>query len=515
MRATNLPGHPGVYPIVAPHPWPLACAPPARCDGAMDRPWTIDPHRRSRLARIIEALAAAGHTARLCGGGVRDRLLGQEPADDDLACDAPPEQMVMALERARIRTVPTGIAHGTVTAIVEGEGFEITTLRRELATFGRHAEVAFRDVAWEEDAQRRDFTINALYADLDGRIYDPVGGLADLDEGWVRFVGEPAARIKEDFLRILRLFRFHARFGRHPLDEATLAAVRQWAPYLTHLSHERVGHEWWGLLATARPRAALEAMAANGVLAVILPEIGAMPAEPQQNLYHDRDCRLHSWHCLVALGAMEEGRYARIGPSGEIDPDHTVACAPLPRDPLLRHLALSHDLAKPLCHKRDGTRDRFLGHDRVGAEMIARQLRRLCRPKGEQEVARAVIRHHLYLLKNDDLYLHRRLYRRVGAARFALLLALALADGAAMQPHVWERCARTLLPLRDTFPTWDAPPPMPVGGGDLLTLGVAPGPTMGKLLACLRAWWEAEEPPPDRDRCLAWVRDRLANEENR
>lgn len=475
----------------------------------MSRPWKIAPPRRRRLARIIDALAAAGHTARLCGGGVRDRLLGQEPTDDDLACDAPPEAMAAALERARIRTVPTGIAHGTVTAIVDGTGFEITTLRRELATFGRHAEVAFGDVAWEEDAKRRDFTINALYADLDGRIYDPVGGLADLDAGRVRFVGEPAARIKEDFLRILRLFRFHARFGRHPLDEQTLAAVRQWAPYLTHLSHERVGHEWWGLLATERPRPALEQMDASGVLAVILPEIGAMPAEPQVNRYHDRDCRLHSWHCLFALLEMEQGRYCRVRRSGEPDTDHTVACAPLPRDPLLRHLALSHDLAKPLCYRHEGGRDRFLGHDRVGAEMIARQLRRLCRPRREQETARAVIRHHLYLLKNEEGHLHRRLFRRVGADRFALLLPLALADGAAMQAHVWERCRRTLLPLRESSPAWGEPPPLPVGGGDLLDLGVAEGPAVGDLLAELRRWWEREEPPPDRDRCVAWLRARI------
>ncbi len=476
----------------------------------MDRPWKITPARRRRLARIIEALAAAGHTARLCGGGVRDRLLGLEPADDDLACDAPPERVAAALERAGIRTVPTGIAHGTVTAIVEGEGFEVTTLRRDLATFGRHAEVAFGDVAWEEDAQRRDFTINALYADLDGRIYDPVGGLPDLDAGRVRFVGDPEARIKEDFLRILRLFRFHARFGRHPLDEATVAAVRQWAPYLTHLSRERVGHEWWGLLATERPREALEQMEAAGVLRVILPEIGAMPPVAQVNPYHDRDCRLHSWHCLFGLLELEEGRYCRIRRSGEADEEHATACAPLARDPLLRHLALSHDLAKPLCHRNEGGRDRFLGHDRVGAEMIARQLRRLCRPRREQEVARAVIRHHLYLLKNEAPHLQRRLFRRVGAERFALLLPLALADGGAMQPHVWERCTRTLLPLLESSPAWGEPPPLPVGGRDLLPLGVAEGPAVGALLDELRTWWEAQEPPPDRDRCLAWVRQRVA-----
>ncbi|RMF83722.1 MAG: CCA tRNA nucleotidyltransferase [Nitrospirae bacterium] len=476
----------------------------------MEHRWEMAPARRRRLARIVSALAAAGHTARLCGGGVRDRLLGIEPADDDLACDAPPERVAAALEQAGIKVVPTGIAHGTVTAVVEGEGFEITTLRRDIATFGRQAEVAFGDVAWEEDARRRDFTINALYADLDGRIYDPVGGLADLEAGRVRFVGDPEQRIKEDFLRILRLFRFHARFGRHPLDPGTLEAVRRWAPYLTHLSRERVGREWWALLETERPRAALEAMQEAGVLTVILPEIGAMPPIPQANAYHDRDCRTHSWHCLFALLEMEQGRYCRIRRSGGPDPDHTAPCPPLARDPLLRHLALFHDLAKPLCHRNEAGRDRFLGHDRVGAEMIARQMRRLCRPRREQEVARAVIRSHLYLLKNVEPHLQRRLYRRVGEERFALLVALALADGAAMQPHVWERCARTLLPLRERLPEWEAPPPLPVSGRDLIERGVAEGPAVGALLAELRAWWEGEEPPPDRDACLAWLDRRLA-----
>jgi poly(A) polymerase len=481
------------------------------CHGSMGRDWQIDSDRARALSRIIEPLRHAGFTARLCGGGVRDRLLGRSPADDDIATDAQPGEVTTALEAAGLRVVPTGVAHGTVTAVTGGRGFEITTLRRDLQTFGRHAAVHFDDVAWEEDARRRDFTINALYADLDGTIYDYVGGEADLEAGRVRFVGDPEERIKEDFLRILRLFRFHARFARHPLDVATLAAVRRWAPYLTHISRERVAAEWWGLLATPHPRAALEAMRENGVLAVIVPEIGAMPETPQHNPYHDRDVARHSWHTLFALFELEEGHYARIAPDGTVDPAGTRACAPIPRLPLLRHLALFHDLAKPLCHRREGEppRDRFVGHDEVGARMIERQLRRLGRGQHDRTDMALMIRRHLYLLKHDSRASHRRLYRQVGARLFIRLLYLALADAGAMQTHSFTRCRDSLLPLLEEVDGWVPPPPLPISGRDLLDLGVPQGPGVGDLLGRLREWWEGEEPPPDREQCLGWLRERL------
>ncbi|MGD2063566.1 MAG: CCA tRNA nucleotidyltransferase [Nitrospirota bacterium] len=477
----------------------------------MGRHWQIDSDRARALSRIIEPLRRAGFTARLCGGGVRDRLLGRLPADDDIAIDAQPEEVAETLEAAGLRVVPTGVAHGTVTAVTGGRGFEITTLRRDLQTFGRHAAVHFGDVAWEEDARRRDFTVNALYADLDGTIYDYVDGVADLEAGRVRFVGDPEERIKEDFLRILRLFRFHARFARHPLDATTLDAVRRWAPYLTHISRERVAAEWWALLATERPRAALEAMQGNGVLAVILPEIGAMPEVPQCNPYHDRDVARHSWHTLFALFELEEGRHARIAPDGAVDPDGARTCSPIPRLPLLRHLALFHDLAKPLCHRREGDppRDRFIGHDEVGARMIERQLRRLGRGQHDRTDMAVMIRRHLYLLKHESRQTHRRLYRQVGARLFTQLLYLALADAAAMQAHSFVRCRDSLLPLLDEVDAWAPPPTLPVSGRDLLHLGVPQGPEVGDLLDRLRDWWEGEEPAPDREACLAWLREHL------
>ena len=165
--------------------------------------WLTEP----AVERLLGALAAAGIEARFVGGCVRDALLGIEGGDIDLATPARPEAVIAALKAARIKALPTGLAHGTVTAVLPPRQFEITTLRRDVETDGRHAVVAF-DAGWTEDAARRDFTINAIYLGADGRLYDPVGGQADLAARRVRFVGDPETRIAEDVLRVLRYYRF-------------------------------------------------------------------------------------------------------------------------------------------------------------------------------------------------------------------------------------------------------------------------------------------------------------------
>jgi poly(A) polymerase len=177
------------------------------------------------------------------------------------------------LAAAAIKAVPTGIAHGTVTAIVPPRHFEITTLRRDVETFGRHACVAFTD-DWAADAARRDFTMNALFLDAAGQVFDPVGGLADLREGRVRFVGDAEERIREDVLRLLRFYRFHAHYGRGEADAAARGACRKLAGLLPGLSGERVAAELLKLLAAPDPLPTIEMMAADGVLAVLLPEAG-------------------------------------------------------------------------------------------------------------------------------------------------------------------------------------------------------------------------------------------------
>jgi poly(A) polymerase len=208
--------------------------------------------------------------ARFVGGVVRNALLGKPVSDIDVATPHPPEKVRALLEAAGLKAVPTGIEHGTITAVVNGTPFEVTTLRRDVETDGRRAVVAFT-TDWAEDAQRRDFTMNALYADLDGEVYDHVGGIADLEAGRVRFVGDPAARIREDYLRILRLFRFHAWYGTGPLDAEALIAVEQEKAGIAQLSGERIANEMLKLLEAANPVAVLVAMGETGVLAEVIP----------------------------------------------------------------------------------------------------------------------------------------------------------------------------------------------------------------------------------------------------
>ena len=232
--------------------------------------WT----KRKDLAGLVAALGEGN--ARYVGGAVRDTLLGLDVKDIDVATRLVPDDVVARLETAGIRTVPTGIAHGTVTALLKEGTVEITTLRHDVSTDGRRATVAFAH-DWREDAARRDFTINALYADPgSGEIWDYFGGLDDLHARRVRFIGDPAARIREDHLRILRYFRFQARFGSQPADSASEQACADLAATLKGLSRERIGMELLNLLALSDPAATLARMAELGVLAVILPE--ARPA---------------------------------------------------------------------------------------------------------------------------------------------------------------------------------------------------------------------------------------------
>ena len=234
--------------------------------------------RRGDLAALIAALGPG--QARYVGGAVRDTLLGLPVSDIDLATVLTPNEVIARTDAAGIRTVPTGIAHGTITAVLAGGPVEITTLRRDIATDGRHATVAFGD-DWRADAARRDFTINAIFADpADGALYDWFGGIADLATGRVRFIGEARARIAEDHLRILRYFRFAARFGTGEADAEAEVACRALAPTLKGLSRERVAMELLKLLALPDPAPAVARMAALGVMEVIMPEADAAPLAP-------------------------------------------------------------------------------------------------------------------------------------------------------------------------------------------------------------------------------------------
>jgi poly(A) polymerase len=231
------------------------------------QPWMVEPS----TGTVLAALSAGGAEVRFVGGSVRDALLGSPIGDIDIATPAPPERIIELLQKRGIRVLPTGLAHGTVTAIVPPRHFEITTLRRDVETYGRRARVAF-DADWAADAARRDFTINAIFLAPDGTIDDPVGGLADLQARRVRFVGDPATRIAEDVLRLLRYYRFEARFGTGTGDPEARAACRAAAHLLPTLSGERVSQELVKLLATPDPVAVLQMMQEDRVLAVALPE---------------------------------------------------------------------------------------------------------------------------------------------------------------------------------------------------------------------------------------------------
>jgi len=230
-----------------------------------DRSW-ID---NVATARLIAALDAGGIDFRFVGGAVRDGLLGRPVSDIDVATPAKPEAVMQAVETAGLKAIATGLKHGTVTAIADRRPFEITTLRRDVETDGRHAVVAFTD-DWREDAARRDFTMNALYADRDGRITDFFGGEADGLAGRVRFIGNPGERIREDALRILRFCRFHAHYGRGRLDAEGLSAATALAAMIDRLSGERIREEIFKILRAPDPVGVWRAMIDAGVMAHVI-----------------------------------------------------------------------------------------------------------------------------------------------------------------------------------------------------------------------------------------------------
>ncbi|MBC7905222.1 MAG: CCA tRNA nucleotidyltransferase, partial [Rhodospirillaceae bacterium] len=341
--------------------------------------------------------------------------------------------------------------HGTVTAIIGKEHFEITTLRTDVETFGRHATVAFTD-DWTADAARRDFTMNAMCADPHGRIYDPFNGLADLGAGWVRFVGNPAKRIDEDVLRLLRFFRFFAHYGRPPMDPAALEACRKAAPQLVKLSGERVAGELIRLLQAPDPAGVLIVMHAEGILEHILPEACAFSR-------------------LKVLTWLESRAMVRLG----IHPD-----------PIRRLGAM-------------------LKTDAEGAKAIGERLK-LSVAQTTRMTAIAVPR--VAVDVTMDARAARRALRKVGVDEFRDLVLTAWADRRAISgPGSMETTRWTkLLDLADHW----QPVQLPVRGADALVLGVPRGPAVGRALAEVDRWWEENDYQPGRDEALEKLRAVIA-----
>jgi poly(A) polymerase len=284
---------------------------------------------------VLTALTEGAHAAFYVGGCVRNAVLGQPATDIDIATDARPDQVRALCEAAGLVVKPTGIDHGTVTVVVAGNAFEVTTFRRDVETFGRRAVVAFAD-RLEDDAARRDFTMNALYADAGGEVTDPTGGLADLAAGLVRFVGDADARIAEDYLRVLRFFRFTAWYGRGDPDKEALAACARHVQGLAALSAERVRAELMKLLAAPHPAPAVAAMAGAGVLPAVLPgaQVGPLMAlialEQGLHLPPDPILRLSALggpdpSARLRLSKAEARRLARLADgAASVMPDHEL-----------------------------------------------------------------------------------------------------------------------------------------------------------------------------------------------
>ncbi len=406
---------------------------------------------------VIAALTSGGAEARFVGGCVRDTLMGRAVKDIDIATHLNPDEVIKLLGAAEIHAIPTGIEHGTVTAVIGKEHFEITTLRRDVETFGRHARVAFT-AGWAEDAARRDFTMNALFLGPDGTLYDPVGGLEDVKRGRVRFVGEPRERIAEDVLRLLRFFRIFAHYDTGAPDPDALAACRELAFGLESLSGERIGAELLRLLESPEPAATLELMAAEGILGHILPEARAFGR-------------------LRALAALEAK-----GVSGlTIDAPRRLAAV--------------------------------IEADGAGAGQVADRLRFSNAEKGRLGDLVAPSDLMDQAIAADDkarMVAARRALYHMGRETFRDRVALAWANAMADRDLTSEETNR-FEALLDAATHW-VPVMLPVTGKDVVALGIEIGPEVGEHLRAIEAWWEERDFAPDRTACLAQLKRQVTGE---
>ena len=384
----------------------------------------LTPLKQGPLARALEALSGAGEETRLVGGAVRDLALGSPVLDFDLATTAAPDEVIRRAQTAGFKVALTGVAHGTVTVIVEGRPIEATTLRQDVATDGRHAKVAFgRD--FSADARRRDFTINALSLGPDGTVHDYVGGLEDLAQGRVRFIGDADERIREDYLRTLRFFRLSARYARGALDaEGLLAAIRA-RDGLARLSRERVRAELMKLLAAPRASDVVQTMGECGFLEPILGGL----AYPRR---------------LSRLVAIETAR----GHGG---------------DAVLRLVALGAAIPEDAERLRDRLRLANVEYDRmVSAAAALIGLHGIAAPPSLNDL-RALL---------------------FGAGREAARDTLALAhaeSGASPADAAFAGADRFLADAPE--------PKLPCSGADLIARGVAAGPPVGRALRAFQALW--------------------------
>ena len=414
------------------------------------QPWMAASETRA----VMAALSAGGTEVRFVGGCVRDAVLRRPVKDVDIGTPQSPEAVTRALEQTGIKVIPTGIKHGTVTAVVGAARFEITTLRVDVETDGRHARVAFTD-DWKEDAARRDFTINTLSCTLEGDIYDPFGGLEDLGRGRIRFVGVARERIAEDTLRLLRFFRFYGDYGRPPADPEALSACRVLAPELKRLSGERVRDEMLRILSLATCAETIALMRGEHVLEQILPEAKLVGR-------------------LRSLAWLETRAFKR---------DSVVP------DPLRRLAAL-------------------LDREGSDAGVVARRLRLSNRDRDRLAL---LLRPGFDLTaKASDHSLHRALYR-IGRDRVRDLILLNWATELSIAPGGETGRNAAWIDRLDSVDRW-AIPDFPLTGSDAHKFGLPRGPEIGRLLAEVEAWWEDGDFQADRDTCLNRLEELIGHE---
>ncbi|MAF94501.1 MAG: tRNA nucleotidyltransferase [Rhodospirillaceae bacterium] len=411
------------------------------------QPWLTAPETRT----VVEALTADGAEVRFVGGCVRDAMAQRPVEDVDIGTPDKPKTVIGLLEKAGIKAVPTGIEHGTVTAVVGDKKFEITTLRRDVKTDGRRAKVAFTD-DWTIDSERRDFTINALSATPDGDVYDPHDGIGDLACGNIRFVGLAVDRIEEDVLRLLRFFRFYGLFGRPPPDQDAMAACRDQANKLPGLSGERIRDEMFKILLVPEPADITVLMRGLGIFDHILPEAGDVGR-------------------LRMIGWLETGAI-------KID-----SVAP---DPLRRLAALLDTGAE-------------------GSQAVAGRFK-LSNPQARRLSALAAAPADIG--PDADAAAVNRALRRLGPDTVRDLALLAWAGELSLTPRLPAGRTQAWIGLLETCDGWQGVV-FPIRGEDVAALGVAEGPRIGELLARVEDWWEDGDYAAARDECLEKLKSLL------
>jgi poly(A) polymerase len=390
--------------------------------------------------RVLATIVAGGGAARVVGGAVRNTLIGRAVTDIDIATSVRPDDVMARAERAGLVAIPTGLDHGTVTIVADHHPFEVTTLRHDVETHGRHATVAFTE-DWAGDARRRDFTINALYCDADGTLHDFTGGADDLAAHRVRFIGRPEDRIAEDYLRILRFYRFTAEYAAGTIDREGHAACAALQAGLERISAERIRAELMKLLAAPHALIAVSEMDETGLLARILGR---------------------------ATDVVTFARLAAIETANSI-----------PADPVRRLHALAVREPDAAADLRDRLRLSKAEFERLADVTLPDRAFEPCA---------------------DDARAKARIYRHGPASfRDGVLISWARDLGAAPDESRW----RDHLGIADR---WTAPS-LPVGGRDVIALGISPGPEVGQILAVLSDWWMAAGFPDD----ATLVRARLAS----